>query len=249
MPASLRLSCLVALAIPLIAGCGSADVRGDGEPAPIRSKHSQAPSATVIATLGDSIVAGSPHWDPDPDVRQRLADVDEDSQWQRWVDVDAELRNCGVWGERTDQIADRYAACAKGADAIILQGGINDIVQGRPVTEAACDLQQLVDRALQDKLDVALIEVLPWNNGDTRAAEQIRMLNSRIRDVAAARAVPVLPFYATLDDPEHTGRMPGALTVEGDHPNTAGYRLLGERAWRLPAAGHAPSADAPDQCS
>jgi hypothetical protein len=41
---------------------------------------------TVVACLGDSITAGSPLWDPDPDVRARLgAALDERSQWEWWA--------------------------------------------------------------------------------------------------------------------------------------------------------------------
>jgi lysophospholipase L1-like esterase len=46
--------------------------------------------------------------------------------------------------------------------------------------------------------------------------------------------VPVLPFHATLEDPELPGRMRADLTVEGDHPSAEGYRRLGELAFRLP---------------
>jgi lysophospholipase L1-like esterase len=46
--------------------------------------------------------------------------------------------------------------------------------------------------------------------------------------------VPVLPFYETLQDHDRPGRMREEWTSDGDHPSVAGYRLLGERAFRLP---------------
>ena len=46
--------------------------------------------------------------------------------------------------------------------------------------------------------------------------------------------MPVLPFHDTLEDPEQPGRMRDDWTFEGDHPSIAGYRLLGELAFRLP---------------
>ncbi len=66
----------------------------------------------LIAALGDSITAGSPYWDPDPAVRERIGpDVDPDSQFPLWAQVRLgrgfAVRNCGVFGERTDQIAAR----------------------------------------------------------------------------------------------------------------------------------------------
>jgi lysophospholipase L1-like esterase len=93
----------------------------------------------IVACLGDSITAGSPLWDPDPAVRARIAEPDERSQWGWWAmraDPALELRNHGVYGERTDQIATRLAAVVAGADALVVQGGINDVVQSRPVEAA-----------------------------------------------------------------------------------------------------------------
>ena len=63
--------------------------------------------ATLVATLGDSITAGSPGYDPDPRQRDVLGfGADEKSQWQYWAHQehpDLEFRNCGVYGERTDR--------------------------------------------------------------------------------------------------------------------------------------------------
>lgn len=218
----------------LAGGCGAA-TRGDGGPEPVTARDGGA----VIATLGDSIVAGSPAWDPDESVRASFDDVDRDSQWQRWVEIEDELRNCGVWGERTDEIADRFEQCTKGADAVVIQGGINDIVQGRDIDDAARDLACVAERARRADLRIALVEVLPWNNGTEDSAAAIRGLNARIREIAEQGGVPVLPFHSVLEDPERPGRMPAELTVEGDHPNVAGYRMLGRQAWREPVAARA----------
>lgn len=228
------------LAPPLAAAClllglvGCGGSRGDGGPANVRSSDA-ADGGRVIATLGDSIVAGSPLWDPDPDVRAGFGEVDEDSQWQRAVQADgAELRNCGVWGERTDEIADRFAECTKGADAVVIQGGINDIVQGRPVDDAIRDLACMAERARAEDLDIALVDVLPWNNGWPDAAPKIRDLNRQIHALGKRGEVPVMPFFATLEDRDNRDRMPRTSTADGNHPDVAGYQLLGERAWRDP---------------
>ena len=91
----------------------------------------------VIAALGDSITAGSPLWDPDPGVREQIGPaLDERSQFEAQA-PGLRFRNCGVFGERTDEIAARLEECARGARTLIVQGGINDIVQGRPVADAA----------------------------------------------------------------------------------------------------------------
>jgi lysophospholipase L1-like esterase len=206
-----------------LAGCG-----GSETPEP----------TTLVATLGDSITAGSPGYDPDPRMRDVLGfGADEKSQWQYWAQKahpDLRFRNCGVYGQRTDEIALRLDECAKDAKALIVQGGINDIAQGRPVGTAAENLRRMVERGKALGLEVALVELLPWNNGYPEADPKIRRLNELIHGIANDERVPVLPFYSTLEDPARPGRMREEWTSDGDHPSVEGYRLLGERAFRLP---------------
>jgi lysophospholipase L1-like esterase len=191
----------------------------------------------IVGCLGDSITAGSPLWDPDPGVRARIAAPDERSQWEWWAmraDPTLELRNHGVYGERTDEIAARFDAAVDGVDALIVQGGINDVVQGRPVEDAARNLAGMVERARRGALKTALVDVLPWSNGDERAARDIVRLNELIAAIAAGLDVPLLPFHDTLADPDAPQRMGPEWTDDGDHPSVEGHRLLGERAFRMP---------------
>ena len=193
---------------------------------------------TIVACLGDSITAGSPLWDPDPDVRARIGGaLDERSQWQWWaaqLDSTLDLRNHGVYGERTDEIAARLDTAATGAAVLIVQGGINDVVQKRSVEDVADNLAEMVERGRRLGLAVALVDVLPWNNGDARAASDIERLNALIATAADALGVPLLPFHNTLADPDQPHRMRDAYTDDGDHPSVEGHRLLGERAFMLP---------------
>jgi lysophospholipase L1-like esterase len=189
----------------------------------------------IVACLGDSITAGSPLWDPDPNVRARIGEPDERSQWQWWAARAApefEFRNYGVYGERTDQIAARFDGAVGSAAMLIVQGGINDVVQSRPVEEAAKNLAGMIERGQGLGLRVAVADVLPWNNGDVRAAHDIVRLNQLIRALADRLDVPLLPFHDTLVDPEQPQRMRDECTNDGDHPSVEGHRLLGERAFR-----------------
>jgi len=217
---------LVALAA---AGCG-------GTPGGEIDKNGE--GTIVVAALGDSINAGSPYWDPDPDVRAQIGDdVDEQSQWEYWAarkDERLRFRNCGVYGERTDEIAERLEACAAGADVLVVQGGINDIVQGYGFELAAKSLRAMVLRGKELGLRVTIATVLPWNAGWPRTEEAINRLNESIDELAGAENVPVLPFYATLESPDLPGNMRDEWTSDGDHPSVAGYRRLGELAFRLP---------------
>jgi lysophospholipase L1-like esterase len=184
---------------------------------------------TVVACLGDSITEGSPHWDS----RKRAGDPE--GQWEHWAGLrhpELELRNFGIWGERTDEIAARFDDAVAGADVLIVQGGINDIAQGRSIDEAARNLRALVERGLALGLSVAVCDVLPWNNGWPEKEAPIRALNDRIRAIG----VTLLPFHDTLEDADRPGRMRAGWTHDdGDHPSVAGYRRLGEHAFSLPA--------------
>ena len=210
-------------AAALAAGCG------DDDAAPAVKDE---PPRVLVAALGDSIVAGSPAWDPDPGVRETLGTgADERSQFEYWAERAAprlRFRNCGVFGERTDQIARRLGECARGANVLLVQGGINDVAQGRDVREAAADLREMVRRGRELGLEVAIANVLPWNNGGPPAAAPIRRLNELVRELARTERVTRLDFHAALEDPARPDRMRPDWTSDGDHPSVEGYRRLGE---------------------
>jgi lysophospholipase L1-like esterase len=189
-------------------------------------------SRIVVAVVGDSISAGSPLWDPDPVVRARIPALDERSQWQWWAsqaDPRLEFRTTAVYGERTDQIARRLDLVLDGADVLVVQGGINDVVQRRPPEEAARNIDAMLERGRAAGLAVAVTDVLPWNKGDARTAADIVALNALIGQLG----VTLLPFHDTLADSADPARMCNGLTDDGDHPSIDGHRLLGERAFRL----------------
>jgi lysophospholipase L1-like esterase len=189
-----------------------------------RRRRIPANKRIVVAALGDSITEGSPGYD------SRLGG-DETSQWEHWAaraDPQLEFRNCGIYGQRTDEILARLEDCARGADVLVVQGGINDIAQGRAVETAAENLRAMVRRGKEFGLRVLLVDVLPWNNGWPDAEPMIRRLNELIAEIAAAEDVPLLPFHDTLEDPDRPGRMRESWTSDGDHPSVEGYRRLGE---------------------
>jgi lysophospholipase L1-like esterase len=178
----------------------------------------------IVASLGDSITEGSPGWDRD-------RGGDEASTWEHWAGLGlpgAELRNCGVYGERTDEIAARLDACAPGADVLVVQGGINDIAQGRSVDTAAANLHAIVSRGKELGLRVLLADILPWNNGWPGAEASIRQLNRLLHLVADEEDVTLVAFHDALEDPGRPGRMRAEWTSDGDHPSVEGYRILGE---------------------
>jgi lysophospholipase L1-like esterase len=191
-----------------------------------------------VAALGDSITAGSPLWDPDPAVRAQIPAPDEQSQFEYWAArerPELEFRNCGVLGERTDEIIARLGECAEGADVLVAQGGINDIAQGLPAGVAAEGLRAVVEDGKDAGLEVVLVDVLPWDNGHPAADGAIADLNREIAAIGREEDVEVVPFHDELEDPAVPGTMAPQLTDDGDHPSVEGYRRLGELlAKRLP---------------
>jgi lysophospholipase L1-like esterase len=99
---------------------------------------------------------------------------------------------------------------------------------------AADRLSAMVRRGSKLELRVAIADVLPWNNGWPSAEPEIRRLNALIAALALEEGVPLLPFHDTLEDPARPGRIRDDWTSDGDHPSVAGYRRLGELAFRLP---------------
>jgi lysophospholipase L1-like esterase len=180
----------------------------------------------IVGVVGDSISAGSPLWDPDPAVRATISDPDERSQWQWWaaqLDPRLEFRTRAVYGKRTDEIAAFVDDVVDGADVLVVQGGINDIAQRRSVDDAARNLDRIVERGRSLGLPVVLADVLPWPDGDERAAREIARLNELVHAIAG---VTPLPFHDTL------APLSG-WSDDGDHPSVDGYRLLGETAARV----------------
>jgi lysophospholipase L1-like esterase len=191
-----------------------------------------------VVALGDGVTAGSPGYDPSHGNAKLLGFADDvQSQWEYWAarkDPHLSFQNCGVYGERTDQIARRLDGCAADSDVLVIEGGLDDIEQGRTVAVAARNLRTMVVRAQKRGVRVELAEVIPWNNGWPQAAPKIVALNRLIHAIGRDKHVRVLPFYSVLDDPKHPGRMKDAWTADGENPSVAGYQRLGELGFRLP---------------
>lgn len=216
-----------------LGGCG-----GSSRPSTAPAKRGY-----LVAALGDSITAGSPLWDPNPAIRAQLGTrPNPKSEYEYWAQQAVprvRFRNCGVPGETTAEIRARLATCARGADALIIQGGINDIAQAsggggtamsQAANRAAGNMAAMVRRGKRMGLHVFIANVLPWNNGHPFADGAIAYLNGRLARLGSSTHAPVLRFHGTLERPPGSGLMRSDLTAEGDHPSIAGYALLGERA-------------------
>ncbi len=94
----------------------------------------------------------------------------------------------------------------------------------------------MVQRGKDLGIPVAMVELLPWNNGHPAADPDIERLNELIHGIAEDEDVPVMPWHDALEDPDEPGTMRADLTIEGDHPSVAGYEILGTTAFVLPGS-------------
>ena len=90
-----------------------------------------------VAAIGDSITAGSP-WDDDPSIGWPAAAAEVDPRLHFTIRA--------VYGKRTDEIAAWLDEALAGAALLVVQGGINDIAQGRAVADAAANLRAMIRR-------------------------------------------------------------------------------------------------------
>lgn len=213
---------------------GGARAVGDAQitdpPPPVKTPVTE---PTLVAALGDSITEGAPYWSTDPEIRRRYADqVNSQSQYEYWarrrLGPNVRFRNCGVSGEETGQIAARFDECTRGADRLIVQGGVNDIAHDISADEAAANLRAMVRKGKARGLRTAIAELLPWTNGHPEYTPTVNRLNALIAEIGREEDVPVIPWHRVLLDPDNPGRMIESFTVEGDHPTVLGYKLLGE---------------------
>ncbi len=220
-----------------LGGCGGESEPPDPEP----EVPAGAERGTKVAALGDSITAGNPLYDPDPEQREANGFGDDpESQYEYWAaeaNQDLDFVNCGVFGERTDEIAERLPECTDGADLVIVQGGINDLAQALgpdpqgmrdAIDSAAANIDGMLAEAEELGLDAAVANLLPWNNGHPASDQPIKRLNEQIAEIAKRRGAPLLDFHDALESTELPGTMAPLYTDDGDHPSIEGYRILGE---------------------
>jgi lysophospholipase L1-like esterase len=113
---------------------------------------------------------------------------------------------------------------------LILLEGINDISYEQVAAEnLIAAYGQIIDQAHRLGIKVFGATLLPIQNSrkDTPANEATRQaVNKWIRE--AGRFDAVLDFEKVVQDPENPLRIRKDLTTDYVHPNTEGYRLMGE---------------------
>jgi lysophospholipase L1-like esterase len=195
------------------------------------------PKSRVIVTLGDSITDGAASandvngsW---PDVLSKRLPALPDG-------TPVGVINMGIGSNRllTSDAAgpagvkrlDDDVLSRPNVSHLILLEGINDISYEQvPAEKLIAAYEQVIDQAHAKGIKVFGATLLPIQNSrkDTPANQATRQaVNKWIRE--AHRFDAVLDFEKVVQDPENPLRIRKELTGDYVHPNTEGYRLIGE---------------------
>ena len=146
----------------------------------------------------------------------------------KWLDV-------GVVGLTSSEIVPQFTSYVLGLQPPVVHilAGTNDVYPGWQLSETANNIRQMVTRAKRDHIGVVLGTIPPWGPGAlTRKADpsperfqRIAQLNQWLLQYAAEQGVQIVDYHALLAAPDGESYVP-ALTVDGVHPNAAGYAVM-----------------------
>lgn len=103
-------------------------------------------------------------------------------EWGEWL-PQFDIRNRGISGETALEIVERVAG-VRGARAVFVLAGTNDLGRGRSPAEAAHDLERIVAALEADnpEAEIVLQSVMPR---EAEFAHEVLSLNVRIAELAA----------------------------------------------------------------
>jgi lysophospholipase L1-like esterase len=139
--------------------------------------------------------------------------------------------NRGIGGQTTQQLLlrEKQDALDLHPRAIVLEGAGNDMRLGFTPEEIRDNLLSMGELAESHGVRVFVAQMTPVCDcvrplTGLRTVERIRQLNSLIEAMCHDKRWTVLPLNQPLAGPD--GTMRADLTVDGVHPNDAGYALL-----------------------
>ena len=150
--------------------------------------------------------------------------------------------NRGIGGQVTAQMLVRFRPDVINLNprVVVILGGVNDLAQGfgptTPIGEIEGNLASMAELARAHGIRVVLASVLPVNDHflphplATHPAEQILALNAWIKSYAKTQHFVYLDDYPALLGEGRTIKR--ELTIDGLHPNAAGYAVMTPLAQR-----------------
>src|SRR6187401_282088 len=140
----------------------------------------------LIVGLGDSTTAGTPLFQS-PIEAPPSGRGDARSQYAYWLTQlhpDWQVLNRGVNGERSDQIAARFARDVLSAspEVVVILAGVNDVYQGRAAETVIGQLETMYARAATARIKVVAATIVPYNTATPAANATMRAINAWIAD-------------------------------------------------------------------
>jgi len=185
-----------------------------------------------IVCLGDSTTAGTPLF-KSPIEAPPDGEGDERSQfayWLRQAHPEWQVTNCGVNGERSDQIAERFDrdVLAHHAQAVVIIAGVNDVYQGLAVGHVTAQLDAMYARARAAGIPVVAGTIVPYNTATADQNARMHAINTWIRRCAHGNPGDVWCADTRLAaaDPGDIDRLSGS--PDGLHPDIDGYRRMAD---------------------
>ncbi len=142
--------------------------------------------------------------------------------------------NRGISGQTTEQMVPRFRQDVINLHpvAVVILAGTNDIAgnTGPETPEMIEDnFRSMVDLARSNQIRVVLASVLPasgypWKRSAGNPAEKIRALNEWLKSYAAQQGITYLDYYSAMAGPD--GGMKPGISIDGVHPNAAGYAIM-----------------------
>ena len=169
----------------------------------------------VVVAFGDSLTAG--YGLPATDVFPVRLETH-----LRQADLRVRVLNSGISGDTTAGGRARLDwVLWDDPDAVIVEFGANDALRGIDPTEAARNLNEMLEKLKQKGIRVLLAGMLaPPNLGE----RYTKAFNSIYPDLAAAHDVMLYPFF--LDG---VAAQPHLNQLDGIHPNAKGVAIIVER--------------------
>jgi lysophospholipase L1-like esterase len=185
----------------------------------------------TIVALGDSTTAGTPHFRSPVEVPPD-GEGDEEGQYAYWMmrkKPEWKVHNCGVAGERTEQIRARLEETVNRYRPryVIILGGVNDIAHGYPLEAIGRNLEYMYEQCkLRGTIPIAST-ILPWDDATPQQAQAIGVLNRWIEKTADRLRIPFVDLNEVARDANDPKRLSG--TPDGIHPDVGGHRAMGHR--------------------
>ena len=176
-----------------------------------------------VAVIGDSTVAGG----------SGKLDLASSTEWTRWAEAQLNVPffNRGVGGETTAAMRARWSAdmtpLAVNANYAIIQGGINDISQGRTLADIKTDIQWMHDQAITDGMQPIVCTCTPTSSiqADSTKESDRQALNTWIKQTFAL----ILDLDKVVRDPSNPSllRQKSGWVGDGVHFDAQAKRAIG----------------------